>query len=59
MQYNFSFYYVKQKDLYDSAFWKKEQVSFLSEEDCLIMTPYFGKVLKTFLSTHFQICFLI
>lgn len=42
-----------------SAFWKKEQASFLIEEDCFIMTLYFWKVLTAFLSTRFQIWFLI
>lgn len=60
MQYNFSFCRVKKKKTHMiSAFWKKEQASFLIEEDCFIMTPYFWKVLTAFLSTRFQIWFLI
>lgn len=50
MQYNFSFYYLKKTHMI-SAFWEKGQASFLIKEDCLVMTPYFWKVLKTFLST--------
>jgi len=57
MQYNFSFSYLK-KDSYDFSFWKKEQAAFLIKEDCLILIPYFWKVLKNF-SKHFQMCFLI
>lgn len=56
MQDNFSFCYLKKTHLI-SAFWKKEQTSFLIKEDCLIMTPHFWKVLKTFLST-FKYVFL-
>lgn len=58
MQYNFSFSYLNKKTAMISVFWKKEQAAFLIKEDCLILIPYFWKVLKNFFLSTFKCVFL-